>query len=497
MQSLISKIKGFYHAHPNIFLLILSLLLGFLMAILVNQICSFVYANPSSDTFVVDAASFVYGGKLLLKGYKPYFDFYDQKGIYIYYYTALGLLMGGRFGITIVQTIVFTIFYYFFFKTLLVLKIRKSMIAGAALFFFAMFVFSGQSPSDFEIDLPFIMISLYYYSKARTLDEDKFYLYGNIFTGITTGISLNLRASDAMVPLALVIYFGVRQIISKRYKTILPNSLICVGAIIVSSIPPLMHAYFGGFLREMFEASFLSNFTYISTAHEGIDGFKLSARLIIAFVVIVVTSLLIIMRIKKRFTYDDTLFFAITLGFTLFIEFIIAYYLHYLLIITPIGALFVVKVLNAFNSRKVVRGTLQTLVLMASLAAIVAYPTYYYVVQYNQDLAINEFIQSSISKEDRENGSVLCYQTSSSYYLNNNIWVGYGDFAFQINHMVISKSFTVEALKEYILSPECKYVIMNNNWYDELASEWIINESGLTKISSSLKGAEYISIYQK
>ena len=490
------KIKSIYHKYPNITILIISIILGFLSALFINQISSFIYTLSSGQDFSLDASSFLYGGKLLLLGYKPYFDMYETKGIYIFYYSALGNLLGGRIGMIFIQTITLSITYYFFFKTLLVYEIRFIASLLGLMTFASIYNLIGQSPSVTEIVLPMTSIALYFYINAVKEDNDRYYLYGNIANGVAVGLAINSRPTDAIIAFSLVIYFAVIEVIHKKYLNILTNAGVCILAIVLTSLPAFIHGLAGGFLYEMYDAAIFSNFSYVSGTHSGASTFKLSARIIITFILLVMLTLIFIAYRKKKFNLEETLFYTISISISLIIQFVIAFYLHYLLIEIPLLVLLVTRFITSFNLSKRTSIIFASIVGVLTLASYITHPIIYYTNEYQRDIEINEYVKSVIDEEDR-NKNVMGYNISCSIYLNNDITVGYGNYTFQSNHISTSKVFTLDALIEY--SKSIKYIIIDNRIAESDKGdpylEWLYNESGYIRDISTLKGAEHISIY--
>ena len=492
-----NKIKSFITKHPNITILAISFLLGLITAIFSNQSSSIIYNLFPSTQYVNDQNMFYYMGELLVSGKTPYLDFYDHKGPYIFYYTALGVMLGGRIGMVLIQTLLLTIFYNFFIKTLKLYEIKNSGIAAFSIVFAIVMIISGQSPSDFELNFPFMMIAIYYFIKGIKTDTDKYFLIGNFVNGVVAGISIHLRATDAMVALAMVIYFAVRQIIKKKFKILGLNGLVCIGGIIIASIVPVVHSLVGGYTSLMYEACIINNVKYASGSGQNHDEvFKIVCSCITAGIIVAVAITLFFLKKKDLMPLDEFLFYSITLGISLVIELIIAFYLHYLIILLPIGLVFIIRVMRPlFEFKHVGKITVASLFFLM-VAACNIFPSINYNLYFPTDRAVNEFIQSTITKEDL-NGKTLCYETSAAYYLNNDIVISYPDFSVQSNHMPISSRYTLTTLKEYVNSDKCKYIILDNGYVGDSFTKWLINESGLTKIVSTLEGSKYISIYTK
>ena len=342
------------------------------------------------------------------------------------------------------------------------------------------------------------MASIYFYLKAIRGDhEERNFIIGNLLIGITAGISIHLRATDVMVSLGMVIYYGVRQIIQKKYKAIPINALVCIGGIALASALPLIHSFTGHFTGMMYEACILNNFKYLANSNADTLRYSLSVRLMVAGLAIVIATLLVTYKFRRKISLDALLFYSITIGFSLVIQFAIANYPHYLIIVFPIVLAFFIEIFSVTTFKKPVLIVTNIILGLATLFPCIYFPINHYNVQFKKDEAINNYIRETISKEDRLEGKTLCYQTSSAFYINNDIVVSYGDFAVQINHMPLSQKYSFEKLKEYVLSVNCKYLIIDKEYAGDYFIDWLKNESNLKLIESNSLGSKYISIYTK
>ena len=78
---------------------------------------------------------------------------------------------------------------------------------------------------------------------------------------------------------------------------------------------------------------------------------------------------------------------------------------------------------------------------------------------YAEEQKTATFLNSVLTEEDKD-GHVLVVNAAPSYYLELGIKIGYGDFALQENHVLVSKSFDYDAFKSYLESPDCHYAIV-------------------------------------
>lgn len=509
--SMKEKIGFFYSSHPHVFAIVVAAVLGFLTVLFSSHVSSFLFAKFAVSDVYNDAMLFAVLGKSLVAGKTPYLEVFDHKGLYIFYYTALGYGLGGRVGMFIVQFLVLSAFLYVVFEVCRELNFGwiKTVLVGFS--FFALYSIFSQSPNDFEPEFPFIALSFLFYAKALKRQSEKHFMIGNIFVGVTAGLALNLRPSDAMVPFSIVVYYFVHELLDKeasastKVKRILLNAGVVVASIVVVSIPPFIHAYSGGFLGTMVDVVILSNFRYIGNSAEKSIGTVWFWRIIVLFGV--AALLLILYFCKKRISKDEFVFHLISIIVVGLVQFVIAYYPHYLIIAVPWMLLFVFRMAGLFAIPKI--GNIIALALIAATGvASVALPiSLYYGGQYAVDVAITTFVDDSIPEEDR-NGHTLAYLCTASVYLNSNILPSFQDFAIQDNHHRLGRpSLSMEAMVEHLSSGECHYVILwnsetlHNEVYDFIIDGTDLEGNpGISKFApidgTGYDGAKYISIYQ-
>lgn len=494
--SVLNKIKTFNINHHILSLVLISVLMAFLTGILSDQVTSFIYPMSTGSYYVNDPNMFYYMGKLFVSGYTPYYGFFDHKGPYIFYFTGLAHLLGGRFGMILLHTIVFGIFYYFLFKIYEEYKFKMSIKIIITALLMSVIIICGQNPSDSEIEYPFMIASVYFYIKSINSGDDKYFLYGNILTGVCAGIAIHLRMTEAIVPFGLVVYFGIRQLINKRYKNILINAVVCIGGVVIASLPPLIHSLCGGFTSIMYESIIFNNFAYAGGLVNSYSFETIMSRAFIVVSLLLIVISAIIFKRKNKFTFDEALFYFVSFIIILVLEYITSYYLHYLLIVFPLMFVYLGRVLSFINVNNVVSKICVSVSIVILITSSLIFPVMNHIVQINKDKAINEYIDTVIPYENKS-GKLICYQSSASIYINNNILVDYPDFACQGNHIRFSKRYTLENLIKYVTESECEYVIVDNILGEDSFIYWLNKGGKYVKDNTNVEGKKYISIYKK
>lgn len=493
---MLSKINNFIDKHPYIFRIITAVLAGFLTILLAESVANIIYDLVPTWQFTNDQAMFYYMGKQLALGKTPYIDFYDHKGLYLFYYLALGYLMGGKIGVFFIQVINLSIFFYVY---LLICKVinfstRKTLIA--VLLFVGLYGTFHQSPSDFEVQMVLVAFSLYFYIRGIKEDSEKMFLIGNVFTGLSAGLDINVRASDAMVPLSLVIFYLIYEIRKKKVANIFINAGVCVFSLLLMCVPPFIHSYVGGFTEEMYDAIIFSNFKYVSSVGSS-SSFSMQTILMRLVVVLFSVGMVLLVFFKrKEISKEEALFHYVSIGVVGFIQFVIAMFPHYFITCFPYLCLFFLRIISLYKHGDKVEKGLGFAGVFLVIFSSIFYPVDYYAFERNNALAVKEFIDATISEEDKQN-TTLCYTCSTGLYLNSNMVSCLPDFAAQTNHGAIKKEFSDEVLIPYFKKGDVQYIIVKEN-HETGIYKWLKGYGQLyfEKVDdSSFKGGQYIDIY--
>ena len=453
-----NKCISFFKEHNKITLWVMSIILGFITILFASTVSSFLYSDFSMGQYVWDSNFFYLLGHFFSLGKTPYIEVFDHKGLYMFYYTGLGAFLGGRVAFYFIQSIFMTVTYYFIIKSMKELNVHKSLAVVSLLIFLGFYTLSINSPSDSEPQLPFIAATLYLYIKAVTTKEDKYFIFGNILAGVCAGIAFNIRASDAMVAVGFVIAFLVYSIRYKKWKGLLINALVSIGAFILTCLPAILHAYFGGFLNEMIQATLLDNFAYVGNSGDRSSINPWLCR--IAIVAIAALFYVPLILNRKKLLENELMIFGIATGVIFFIQLIVAFYMHYLFIMFPLLFVYIPRGLSLFFNEEKKWFLIGKLTALGfAIATSLVYPIRFYLTEVDLNKELIKEVEMFVPLDARQNGQVLCVDTYNGLYFNTSIVPSYGDFAIQRNHIEISKYYHYETYIEYLTSGKCKYVI--------------------------------------
>ncbi len=251
----------------NIFVILAILFISFITLAICSK-SSFLY--PINDWG--DANIYFDIAKGIIHGMVPFRDLYDQKGPFIYFIYALGVIFDERdfLGIFILEIIAASVFLYFVYKS--VKLYCKSDMAFFSIPLIAFAVYSSKSfchgGSAEEFILPMYMMIFYkwlVFTDTKELKKLDALLIG-ILTGIIFWTKFTLITLSGFFGLYILFVF----LIEKKYKSLI-NSFVYF--ILGAFIPTLtVFAYFGmnKSLKYLWDGYFYNNIFYYGHESAGI-----------------------------------------------------------------------------------------------------------------------------------------------------------------------------------------------------------------------------------
>ena len=497
---MITAIKNFKIKHLRIYTLICAVLIAVLTILFASSVASPIYTIFRSDGFDNDPQYFLYIGKLILRGQKPYIDIYDHKGLYIFLYYVLANMMGGKIGLFILEILIYSFFYYFFILTLREMFDNNAKTAQiCTLFFFIIFTFMLQGGSDVDPQFPLIALLMYFYFKGIKNKDFKSFMFGNIVAGLLAGMDINIRMSDAIVPFSAVVFYGYFAIKNKKYTYIVRDALLCLAGVAVMCGIPLIVAYSGGYLKEMISSMSSSNAGYILSKRFLFNPAQTSCYIML----LVALPLLIIslIQLKKKIDKDEWVFYLISSIICYPFELLICLFPHYFLPMIPYLIIYFARWIKEFNFVKNNNKT-ENIFLYVSLAtsviAMAIYPMFYYLSPiYKKDTVMNQYIEKVCGKD---NSDIYALDYGVSFYLNGNFTVKHKYFSSQTWHLSYEKD-VISEIEAYLKSGQVKYLITGD--YSILRAENKATVDTLLKDLDNLElvvdtheGNKYIDIYR-
>lgn len=278
-----------------------------------------------------DSSFFMNLGSSFLSGKTPYLEIFDHKGLYIFCLEALGMAMGGRTGVFLLQWVLSALSLFLILLSIREMGYGKFSYLVAGLSYVLLLVCFKYGNHTGELIMPWVALPLYFYIVGLKRKQERFFLLGNFFAGVEAGIGFSSRPSEAMWGLALVIFYFVYYLWKERNWNLLWNALVCLLGFAISLAPSIILALSGGYLKAMIDAVIGQSLAYVGN-HP--DPFRIWARLVCLIVSLI--FLFLSFLVGKREGKEMGWFFFVVTLITGAINIIIARFPHYWLSSFPL-----------------------------------------------------------------------------------------------------------------------------------------------------------------
>ena len=484
--------KNLYSKHPHLSIIVTCFLMSSVIILLSCSLGSFIYPTIAMQPYYNDPSTFVIMGKEMVAGKIPYLEIFDHKGLYIFYITALWAFLG-KFGIFLIMSIFITVSLAFLIFTLKELGYDRRTIMVGTLLFSTIYTFFAQFPGDADLVLMLGMGMLYFYVRGYKNEDCSCYSIAAVFAGVSAGVALNIRPSDAMLGFAFMVFYLVKCIKEKKWLAALRESALCIMALSLTALPAYLHAYSGHFLNEMFDAVFISNFRYLGTNSDKSVLLVWLSR----FIIVATFGLIILLWFFKRKEYktEESLFIIIISSILFVIQFAIALFAHYLISVSGFIAIAAVIVINKYKLLEEGKKTRKpiTMGMVALFGISLIFNPALYLSHIAYDIGDISYVKETISKEDRKEHTFL-FSVYPGLYLNTDINVIYPDFNAQTYHMKLSKNFTEEHMSKFVQSSAVKYFVVKKTDVEKATP--LFGNANYVEIEKQTKYPTTIVIYK-
>jgi len=182
----------------------------------------------------VDSSVYVTIAQGITRGQLPYKDFVDNKGPLLYLLNAAGLRIGGFTGIWITELILMCISVFFAYKTALFFGDRYKAFLGTVFSFVALLAFFSLFAGTEEYTLPFLIISLFIFTKYFFSPKREICFSELIILGMCFAFAIMMRLNNFPLWVGFCLVIFVESIIKRRF--VLLGKYVagfCIGIIIV------------------------------------------------------------------------------------------------------------------------------------------------------------------------------------------------------------------------------------------------------------------------
>lgn len=289
----------------------------------------------------IDSSVFQVMGKGMLEHKIIYRDLFDHKGPIVYIINAIAFIISNKYGLFIIEFIIFYIGTIFVYKTSrIVLSKKLSIIVNLLYMLISFRYFYGGNYTE-EYAITFMSIAMYFIIKILYNKEIDKKIYW-IIIGATFTINLLIKPTYISIWMA----FGIVQLISsikdKKIKELIKNIGYMIIGILIISVPIMLYLIINNAVSSFIDAYIDMNMKYsnssilkrIKSFAELSTRYKYNQYLLMMLISNIV--LLFSKKINKRTKSFVTLFSVVSLILTAWAPNV---YSHYLIQLSPCAIL--------------------------------------------------------------------------------------------------------------------------------------------------------------
>jgi hypothetical protein len=214
-----------------------------------------------------DTSVFLTIAQGITRGQVPFRDFYDNKGPLLYLISAPGFALGRFTGVWITELIFMCISVFFAYKTALFFGSRTFAFTGVALSFIIFQSFFYEVAGTEEYSLPFMIISMYIFTKYYFTDKN-IPLLEIIILGFCFASSVLIRINMFPLWLGFCAVIFIETIIKRDFSGLVKYILMfCIGISIIT-IPVILYLKTNNAITDFIQQNFITG------SSRGLSGFS-------------------------------------------------------------------------------------------------------------------------------------------------------------------------------------------------------------------------------
>jgi len=342
----------------------------FFCALLAFFICLLSPINPFSRKIIgTDTWVFQYNALAMKNGMLPYIDFFDHKGILLYFINLIGILINKNYGIWLIE-LIFLFFAIFFAKKTLDLfdknEIRKYFVLTLVMSLLVT-TFEGGNTTE-EYFLPFAIYSQFVFLKF--LLKGKIKNIEVMFTGISLAVVCLLRINMIGLWGINILAIFIKLLKKQNFKDLIKYTLLFILGVCIIFIPTLVYMIYKGIFKAFIDSYIIFNLKYSDvTSLEKYYSFKYFVSILIILVALI-SNLLLIFN-NNKCNKDVLIINVISLIINLSAICISGKtYLHYAVVILPnlfVPYIYLLKCFEKDGINKLIMGYLLIYILIPNI----------------------------------------------------------------------------------------------------------------------------------
>lgn len=412
-----------------------------------------------------DSSFFLLIGREWAAGKVPYRDMFDHKGPFIFLMDAIGWLISGtRYGVIAIQIIFLVVTCYFISKiaSLYSQKLHyKILVILVTLTVMTENYVEGNLTEEYC--LPFLCASMYFIVKYLCFEtNEKHSAKSALLYGITSGICLMTRATNAVYVGIASVVIALVLIKNKYYKNVLGNVIFFFVGMMIVVLPFGLYFWLNGSFLQFIDGTIIKNIEYSKhlsswTTNAALSDYRLFLRRDFTALCIIPAGFLALRRKK----YSAFLFCILSAAMELYILMNGALFAQYALVELPQVAILINEIMYFLEDLSLQRFKRIRVIFLVALLAysslvmgkrlksaidLMSYCSVYHPVGY-------EALIDEIPDDEKDDFVSYGYRYFKEPYLLHNMRFCYRFFILQGWHMEQQPTITEELRKDY---KQCK-----------------------------------------
>lgn len=213
-----------------------------LRSTIVKMKCVFVYSvisalillffsgttSPLHNLPFTDGLVFQYVALGIQHGLIPYIDIFDHKGPLTYFINYLGLLIGGRYGILLLQWINLCLTFFVCERICTMLHFKRYLSISLPIASLCLIQMIDEGGMTEEWSLLFLSIPMLFFVPTLTTDRLQVPYWQMIVTGLCAGLIALLRLNNTAPLFGIFVFWFVLVIRTKDYRYLLSACSVCL-----------------------------------------------------------------------------------------------------------------------------------------------------------------------------------------------------------------------------------------------------------------------------
>lgn len=244
----------------------------FFILFVISAIFVLINSLPLSPWYTVNAGGeidqniFQYMGYAITCGKIPYTDYFDHKGLILYFFNAVGIIINKRWGILLLQIINLALVLIILYKGLVNIKSSTSKILILVVSLFGLYhCYQGGNLTE-DWSLLFICYPMVlYFTKVKVGGIEKFTNLELLSIGLCIGCIMMIRLNNFAPILGILIYCAFLAIKEKEYSYLFKSFGFILIGILFPIVLCIIYMYVkGGYssLEDMFLGNLAFNLEY-------------------------------------------------------------------------------------------------------------------------------------------------------------------------------------------------------------------------------------------